>query len=216
MDYLLIEDGVIVNIIVCEDDETAALFGAVPSYEGATIGAAYAPPPPEPEKPTIDQRVETLETDVSDLTKAIKTPDALASAIYVSRQTLDGVSITTDDQRIRASGLYDDWAAGNHQVGDIYNAVGQTWECHAAYDNAVYPDVTPGSSAWPTFNRPLHGKTRETAREFVQPQNGTTDIYHVGEWAIFEGDYVVALRDTNFSPADYPADWKTMPDSDTE
>ena len=31
MDYLLIEDGVVVNIIVCEDDETAALFGAAPS-----------------------------------------------------------------------------------------------------------------------------------------------------------------------------------------
>lgn len=48
MDYLLIENGVIVNIIICEDDETVALFGAVPSYDGAAIGEAYNPPAPDP------------------------------------------------------------------------------------------------------------------------------------------------------------------------
>ena len=48
MDYLLIENGVIVNNIICEDDETAALFGAVPSYEGAAIGDTYSPPAPDP------------------------------------------------------------------------------------------------------------------------------------------------------------------------
>lgn len=48
MRYLMIEDGVIANIIVCGDDETAARFGAIPSYEGAQIGETYAPPPPEP------------------------------------------------------------------------------------------------------------------------------------------------------------------------
>ena len=31
--------------------------------------------------------------------------EALASAIYVSRQTLSGAAIDTDDKRIRASGL---------------------------------------------------------------------------------------------------------------
>lgn len=48
MDYLLIENGVIVNIIICEDDEMVALFGAVPSYEGAAIGDTYSPPAPDP------------------------------------------------------------------------------------------------------------------------------------------------------------------------
>nr|WP_326184284.1 hypothetical protein [uncultured Oscillibacter sp.] len=41
-------DGIVTNIIVCNDDATAAKFGAVPSYEGADIGAVYAPPEPEP------------------------------------------------------------------------------------------------------------------------------------------------------------------------
>lgn len=47
MNYLIVEDGVIVNIIVCDNDEIAAKFGAVASYEGANIGAEYSPPAPE-------------------------------------------------------------------------------------------------------------------------------------------------------------------------
>lgn len=51
MNYCILgDDNVITNIIVCGDDETAALFGAVSSYEGARIGDTYDPPPePEPE-----------------------------------------------------------------------------------------------------------------------------------------------------------------------
>jgi len=49
---ILGENNVIENIIVCADDETAAQFGAVPSYEGARIGDTYDPPlEPEPEPP---------------------------------------------------------------------------------------------------------------------------------------------------------------------
>ena len=69
MDYLLIENGVIVNNIICEDDETAALFGAVPSYEGAAIGDTYSPPAPPP---TIDERVTTLESDNALLKQQLK------------------------------------------------------------------------------------------------------------------------------------------------
>ena len=46
MDYLIITDNIITNIIVCASDEIAAQFGAVPSYDGARIGDPYAPPPP--------------------------------------------------------------------------------------------------------------------------------------------------------------------------
>ena len=51
MDYcILSEENMIENIIVCDSDEIAAQFGAVPSYEGARIGDTYDPPPePEPE-----------------------------------------------------------------------------------------------------------------------------------------------------------------------
>lgn len=50
MDYCIVTNGTIENLIVCEDDATAAQFGALPSYDGAAIGKPYdPPPPPEPE-----------------------------------------------------------------------------------------------------------------------------------------------------------------------
>jgi len=117
------------------------------------------------------------------------------------------IPITTDDAKITVSGLYADWSAGNHTVGEIYNASGQTWECYQAYDNAVYPDITPENSAWHTFNRPLHGKSRETARVFVQP-TGAHNIYRTGEWMIFADTYWVCKTDTAYSPIDYAQAWE--------
>lgn len=59
MNYCIVNsDGIIENIIVCESDEVAAQFGAVASYDGAAIGAAYSPPPPPP---TTDERIAALE-----------------------------------------------------------------------------------------------------------------------------------------------------------
>lgn len=62
MEYCIVEDGVIVNMIVAEAD-FAAEIGALPTYEGAAIGGAYTPPPPEPEPPTTEERVAKLETE---------------------------------------------------------------------------------------------------------------------------------------------------------
>lgn len=134
--------------------------------------------------------------------------DALSSAVYLAKTLLP--SLQDDDQRIRASGLYADWVAGNHVAGEIYNAEGQTWECYQDYDNGTHPDITPGSAAWPTFNRPLHGKSRETARPWVQPTHAG-DIYKQGEWMIWaDGSYCrcIAPDGTSYSPDDYPAAWE--------
>ena len=77
MDYLIVADNIITNIIVCDDDATAASFGAVPSYDGARIGDAYDPPPePEPE-PTLDDRVSSLETTKADQTDVDELNEAL-------------------------------------------------------------------------------------------------------------------------------------------
>lgn len=59
MNYCILNnDNVIENIIVCESDEIAAEFSAVPSYDGARIGEAYSPPPPPP---TTEERMAALE-----------------------------------------------------------------------------------------------------------------------------------------------------------
>ena len=55
MNYCILNDKkTIENMIVCEDDATAELFGAVPAYEGARIGDPYAPPSPAPPEPTAE------------------------------------------------------------------------------------------------------------------------------------------------------------------
>ena len=138
--------------------------------------------------------------------------DALASAVYLAKTLLSG--LTDDDQKIRASGLYSEWAPGDHKTGETYNAeidgVLHTWECYADYDNAVYPDIKPGEAAWFTFNRPLHGKSRETARPWVKPTHAK-DIYLCGEWMIWkDGTYCECLADpgTNYSPEEYPDGWR--------
>lgn len=143
--------------------------------------------------------------------------NALTSAIYVSKLSLNGQAVTEDDQKIRASGLYPEWAAGNHMKGEIYNTHAadsldpeweQTWECYQAYDNSTYPEIVPGNAAWYTFNRPLHGKTLETARPFV-PVQGAHDMYRSGEYMIFtDGKTYLCKQDTNFSPTDYSQAWE--------
>ena len=126
-----------------------------------------------------------------------KTLNALSSAIFVSRCTLAGEAVDTDDKRLRASGLYPDWVAGHHAKGDIYNADGQTWECYQEYDNATYPDIRPG----------------EAARPFV-PVQGSHDMYRAGEYMVWtDGTIYRCKTDTNFSPADYAQAWEPQEES---
>ena len=103
---------------------------------------------------------------------------ALTSAIYVARLSFSGGSVDSDDKRLRASGLFDDWAPGNHKKGDIYcthagEELGaeweQVWRCEQDYDNAVYPDLKPGDPGCFIFNAPLHVAALETARPWVKP-----------------------------------------------
>ena len=123
------------------------------------------------------------------------------------RLLMAGKQPTTADEIIMCSALYDEWMPGKHVAGDIFSVDGDIWECFQNYDNAVNPDIVPGNAAWFTFNKPYHGTSRETARNFVHP-TGAHDIYKKGEWCIFEGKACKAKRDTNFSPKDYPADWE--------
>ena len=136
-------------------------------------------------------------------------PSEAQSAAAVWRMVLAQMSDLDDDSRIRVSGLYEPWTAGKYEVGDIRNAGGQTWECFQAHDNATYPDIKPGSAAWFTFWRPLHGKSAETARPFV-PVQGAHDMYKIGEYAVFEDALYKCAQDTAYSPADYPQAWEKL------
>ncbi len=134
-------------------------------------------------------------------------PSEAQSAAAVGRMALAQMADLDADGRIRVSGLYEPWTAGKYKVGDIRNAGGQTWECFQAHDNATHPDIKPGSDAWFTFWRPLHGKSPETARPFV-PVQGAHDMYHAGEYAIYEGALYKCVQDTAYSPEDYSPAWE--------
>lgn len=143
-------------------------------------------------------------------------PSEAQSAAAVGRMVLAQMADLDDDSRIRVSGLYEPWTAGKYEVGDIRNAGGQTWECFQAHDNAVYPDIKPGSAAWFTFWRPLHGKTPATARPFV-PVQGAHDMYRAGECMVWtDGRIKRATQDTAYSPEDYPLAWEDIETEETQ
>lgn len=134
------------------------------------------------------------------------TYDLTVSTANAVRLLMAGKQPTTADEIIMCSALYDEWAPGKHVAGDIFSVDGDIWECFQNYDNAVYPDIVPGGSAWFTFNRPYHGTSRETARNFVHP-TGAHDMYKAGEWAVQDGKFTKANQDTAYSLAEYPQAW---------
>lgn len=139
--------------------------------------------------------------------KTVQTAEE-AAAVRAGLESLFSASTMDDDGKIKIDFLCPAWSAGNHTKGENYTAAGQTWECYQSYDNAEYPDIIPGNPAWYTFNRPLHGKSPETARPWVAPQ-GAHDMYHMGEYMIYtDGALYKCMSDTNFSPTEYAAAWE--------
>lgn len=137
-------------------------------------------------------------------------PSEDKSAIAFTKELLKTTELETDTQKIRVGGLWDEWTEGKHTTGEIYTARGQVWECFADYDTNTYPGLVPGSSAWSTFNRPLHGTTVETAMPWVQPTNAT-DQYKIGEYMVWKEDKIYkCIMNTNFSPDEYALAWELV------
>ena len=134
------------------------------------------------------------------------TYDLTVSTANAVRLLMAGKQPTTADEIIMCSALYDEWAPGKHVAGDIFSVDGDIWECFQNYDNGANPDIIPGNAAWFTFNRPYHGTSRETARNFVHP-TGAHDVYKAGEWAVQDGKFTKANQDTAYSLAEYPQAW---------
>lgn len=69
MNYCIVNDENIIQNIIVADETFAESIGAKPSYDGATIGAAYNPPAPPP---TREERVTTLESENDLLKQQVK------------------------------------------------------------------------------------------------------------------------------------------------
>lgn len=124
---------------------------------------------------------------------------------YMKENPIQAVSM-----KLAVSGLYDTWVLGKYEVGDIRNHAGQTWECHQAHDNSIYPDINPDNpQTWANFWRPLHGDSIANARPWVKPWAGTTDMYLTGEFMVYtDGNIYKCLSDTTYSPEEYAAHWE--------
>ena len=153
-------------------------------------------------------KLREFEEQWSKLLNRLYIPNRARSVNNQVRYMLLGDTIS-DGYKLATAGLYESWKLGNYAVGDIRNYNGQTWECIQAHDNAVYPDITPDNpQTWHTFWRPLHGKSAETARPWVKPQFGTTDMYLAGEYMIWtDGKRYKCLFDTVYSPEEYAQAW---------
>lgn len=141
-------------------------------------------------------------------------PSEVASMRIFAKEYLKANPPQDTEEKLMLSGIYDTYDPNNpkkREVGDLFNVAGQTWETIQAYDENIYPDINPDNpQTWHTFNKPLHGKSKETARPFIKPQYGTTDMYLKGEYAVFPEGVRRATMDTVFSPEEYAVAWEDV------
>ena len=94
-----------------------------------------------------------------------------------------------------------------HEVEEVatHPETGYPYECMTAYDGTVQQDWTIDNR---TLWKPWHSRKKEYALPYEAP-TGAHDMYHAGEYMIWTGGTVKkCLRNTNFSPEEYPADWE--------
>lgn len=139
-------------------------------------------------------------------------PNIVTSLSAFAKAYLKQIPLQDTSMKLSVAGLYEEWTLGKYEVGDIRNYAGQTWECHQAHDNATYPDINPNNpQVWANFWRPLHGTSGESARPWVKPWAGTTDMYRASEYMVWtDGKIKKALRDTVYSPEEAPQDWEDI------
>lgn len=136
--------------------------------------------------------------------------EALESVIRYARNKLMAEIADMDDKTegIACKGLFPIYEQNHsYSVGDVrlHPTTGSPKECILAYDGAVQPDWTIDT---PTLWKPWHSKKKEYALPWEAP-TGAHDMYKAGEYMIWtDGVIKKALRDTNFSPEEYPADWE--------
>lgn len=181
MDYCIVEDGVIVNIIVAEAD-FAAKIGAQPGYDGAAIGGTYGPPEPEPAPPTIEERVEQLEAELVSAQSAA----AITFVTLCEAGSIDAVTASEHTE------LFSPWAYPvDYKTGNIRAYGEKLYRClqdHTSQETWT-PDAAP--SLWVGISDPA-----EEWPEWSQPV-GSTDAYAKGAKVSHNGKHWTSDVDAN-------------------
>lgn len=178
MEYCIVEDGVIVNMIVAEAD-FAAEIGALPAYDGAAIGGAYTPPPPEPEPPTTDERLEKLEAELVSAQSAA----AITFVTLCETGTIDTVTASEHTELFSPWAYPVDYKTGNIRAhgGKLYRCLQnhtsqETWTPDAA--PSLWVGISDPAEEWPAWSQPV-GSTDAYAKGAQVSHNGkhwTSDV----------------------------------------
>ena len=94
-----------------------------------------------------------------------------------------------------------------HEAGEVatHPETGYPYECMTAYDGTAQQDWTIDNR---TLWKPWHSRKKEYALPWEAP-TGAHDMYKEGEYMIWtDGTVKKCLRDTNFSPDEYPDAWE--------
>lgn len=178
MEYCIVEDGVIVNMIVAEAD-FAGEIGALPAYEGAAIGGAYTPPPPEPEPPTTEERVAKLEAELVSAQSAA----AITFVTLCETGTIDTVTASEHTELFSPWAYPVDYKTGNIRAhgGKLYRCLQnhtsqETWTPDAA--PSLWVGISDPAEEWPAWSQPV-GSTDAYAKGAQVSHNGkhwTSDV----------------------------------------
>lgn len=178
MEYCIVKDGVIVNMIVAEAD-FAAEIGALPTYEGAAIGGAYTPPPPEPEPPTTEERVEKLEVELVSAQSAA----AITFVTLCETGSIDAVTASEHTELFSPWAYPVDYKTGNIRAygGKLYRCLQdhtsqETWTPDAA--PSLWVGISDPAEKWPAWSQPV-GSTDAYAKGAQVSHNGkhwTSDV----------------------------------------
>lgn len=112
--YCIVDNGIIENIIVCDGDDTAAQFGALPSYDGAEIGDIYAPPPAPPKYTELQQLAQALtdeqlaRMELEQLVKSTLANEIMGGGVTskpLEPQGIAGVALLMKDGRVAVLGV---------------------------------------------------------------------------------------------------------------
>ena len=178
MEYCIVEDGVIVNMIVADAD-FAAEIGALPAYEGAAIGGAYTPPPPEPEPPTTKERVAKLEAELVSAQSA-------AAITFVTLCETGSIDAVTASEHTK---LFSPWAYPvDYKTGNIREHGGKLYRClqnHTSQETwtpdaalSLWVGISDPAEEWPAWSQPV-GSTDAYAKGAQVSHNGkhwTSDV----------------------------------------
>ena len=137
-------------------------------------------------------------------------PDPTAALQEIQMQAVLAQIKASDDKTlgIQCMALFPVYVQNKyHDVGEVatHPETGYPYECMTAYDGTVQQDWTIDNR---TLWKPWHSRKKEYALPWEAP-TGAHDMYKAGEYMIWtDGTVKECLRDTNFSPEEYPADWE--------